>query len=291
MKDLRRLSIIGLGLLGGSVSLAVLRSFARVKVIGYSHRPSTRNKARKLAVSTDIVDCLKTSVACADLVILATPIMTFENIFSKIADSMPNGCIVTDVGSTKMLPHRWAAKMLPKRIHYIGSHPIAGSEQRGIEFARDDLFEGAICILTTTKKTDRQALQTLKSFWSKLGCSVKSMTPVEHDRIFANVSHLPHIAATALINANNKEELKFAGKGFIDTSRIASGPANIWSDVLLTNVNNTTKGIDKIIAELVKIKNAIKKENKQQIEQLLEKARTKRAILIKYKYKKKELIT
>jgi len=277
--------------LGGSVSLAVLRSFARVKVIGYSHRPSTRNKARKLAVSTDIEDCLKTSVACADLVILATPIMTFEKIFSKIADSMPNGCIVTDVGSTKMLPHRWAAKMLPKRVHYIGSHPIAGSEQRGIEFARDDLFEGAMCILTTTKKTDRQSLQTLKSFWSKLGCSVKSMTPVEHDRIFANVSHLPHIAATALINANNKEELKFAGKGFIDTSRIASGPANIWSDVLLTNVNNTTKAIDKIIAELVKIKNAIKKENKQQIEQLLEKARTKRAIFIKYKYKKKELIT
>jgi prephenate dehydrogenase len=290
MKDLKQLSIIGLGLLGGSVSLAVLRSFAQVKVIGYSHRPSTRKKARKLAVSSDVVDCLKLSVSCADLVILATPIMTFEKIFSEIADSLPDGCIVTDVGSTKMLPHRWAAKKLPKRIHYIGSHPIAGSEQRGIVFARDDLFEGAMCILTTTKKTDRQALQTLKSFWSKLGCSVKSMTPIEHDRIFANVSHLPHITAAALINANNNEELKFAGKGFIDTSRLASGPANIWSDVLLTNVNNATKGIDKIIAELVKIKKAIKKENKKQIEQLLEKARTKRAILIKYKYKKKELI-
>lgn len=276
--------------MGGSISLAVLRSFARVTVIGYSHRPSTRTKARKLAVSTDIVDCLKSSVSCADLVILATPIMTFEKIFSEISDSLPDGCIVTDVGSAKMVPHRWAAKKLSKRVHYIGSHPIAGSEQRGIEFARDDLFEGAMCILTTTKKNDRQSLQTLKSFWSKLGCSVKSMTPKEHDRIFANVSHLPHITAAALINANNNEELKFAGKGFIDTSRIASGPANIWSDVLLTNVNNMTKGIDKIITELVKIKTAIKKENKQQIEQLLEKARTKRAILIKYKYKKKELI-
>ncbi len=277
--------------MGGSISLAVLRTFARVQVIGYSHRSSTRTKARRLAVSTDIVDCLKSSVSCADLVILATPIMTFETIFSEISDSLPDGCIVTDVGSTKMLPHRWAAKKLSKRVHYIGSHPIAGSEQRGIEFARDDLFEGAMCILTTTKKTDRQSLQTLRSFWSKLGCSVKSITPKEHDRIFANVSHLPHITAAALINANNKEELKFAGKGFMDTSRLASGPANIWSDVLLTNVNNVTKGIDKIIAELVKIKKAIKKENKQQIEQLLEKARTKRAILVKYKYKKKELIT
>ena len=291
MKDLRQTTVIGLGLLGGSISLAVLRSFTRVKVIGYTHRPSTRTKARGLAVATEIVDCLKSSVSEADLVILATPIVTFEKIFSEIADALPNGCIVTDVGSTKVLPHRWAAKKLPKSVHYVGSHPIAGSEQRGIEFARDDLFDGAMCILTTTKKTNRQAVQTLKKFWSKLGCSVKSMTPAEHDRIFANVSHLPHITAAALINANNNEELKFAGKGFIDTSRIASGPVNIWADVLLTNANNTTKGIDKIIAELVKLKKAIKKENKREIEKLLEKARTKRAALIKYKIKKKEIIS
>jgi len=291
MKDLRQTTVIGLGLLGGSISLAVLRSFTRVKVIGYTHRPSTRTKARQLAVATEIVDCLKSSVSEADLVILATPIVTFEKIFSEITDALPNGCIVTDVGSTKVLPHRWAAKKLPKSVHYVGSHPIAGSEQRGIEFARDDLFDGAMCILTTTKKTNRQAVQTLKKFWSKLGCSVKSMTPAEHDRTFANVSHLPHITAAALINANNNEELKFAGKGFMDTSRIASGPANIWADVLLTNANNTTKGIDKIIAELVKLKKAIKKENKREIENLLKKARTKRAAMIKYKIKKKEIIS
>lgn len=291
MKDLRQITVIGLGLLGGSISLAVLRSFTRVKVIGYTHRPSTRTKARGLAVATEIVDCLKSSVSEADLVILATPIITFEKIFSEIADALPTGCIVTDVGSTKVLPHRWAAKKLPKSVHYVGSHPIAGSEQRGIEFARDDLFDGAMCILTTTKKTNRQAVQTLKIFWSKLGCSVKPMTPAEHDRTFANVSHLPHITAAALINANNNEELKFAGKGFMDTSRIASGPVNIWADVLLTNANNTTKGIDKIIAELVKLKKAIKKENKREIEKLLEKAKTKRAAMIKYKIKKKEIIS
>ena len=291
MKDLRQTTVIGLGLLGGSISLAVLRSFTRVKVIGYTHRPSTRTKARQLAVATEIVDCLKSSVSEADIVILATPIVTFEKIFSEIADALPNGCIVTDVGSTKVLPHRWAAKKLPKSVHYVGSHPIAGSEQRGIEFARDDLFDGAMCILTTSKKTNRQAAQTLKIFWSKLGCSVKSMTPAEHDRIFANVSHLPHITAAALINANNNEELKFAGKGFMDTSRIASGPANIWADVLLTNATNTTRGIDKIIAELVKLKKAIKKENKREIEKLLKKAKTKRAAMIKYKIKKKEIIS
>ena len=291
MKDLRQITVIGLGLLGGSISLAVLRSFTGVKVTGYTHRPSTRTKARKLAVASGIVDCLKSSVSEADLVILATPIVIFEKIFSEIAEALPNGCIVTDVGSTKVLPHRWAAKKLPKGVHYVGSHPIAGSEQRGVEFARDDLFDGAMCILTTTKKTNRRAVQTLQNFWSKLGCSVKLMTPSQHDRIFANVSHLPHITAAALINANNNEELKFAGKGFMDTSRIASGPANIWADVLLTNANNTTKGIDKIIAELVKLKKAIKKENKREIEKLLKKAKTKRAAMINYKIKKKEIIS
>jgi len=291
LKDLRQITVIGLGLLGGSITLAVLRSFSRVKVVGYSHRRTTRNKARQLAVATTIVDDINESVSNADLVILATPICTFEKIFSKIADSLPAGCIVTDVGSTKVLPHQWAARKLPKSVQYVGSHPIAGSEQRGIEFARDDLFDQTTCILTTTNKTNRQAAQTLKRFWSELGCSVKLMGPAKHDRILANISHLPHIIAAALINSNSSEGLKFAGKGFIDTSRIASGPANIWADVLATNAANTTKGIDKIIAELDKIKKAIKSQNKKQIENLLIKARNKRSALIKYKIKKKELIS
>jgi prephenate dehydrogenase len=291
LKELRQITVIGLGLLGGSITLTVLRSFSGVKTVGYTHRLSTRRKARQLTVATEIADNIRESVSSADLVILATPIHTFEEIFSTISDALPRGCIVTDVGSTKIFPHRWAAKQLPKTVHYVGSHPIAGSEQRGVEFARDDLFDRAVCILTTTKKTNRQAMQTLKKFWSDLGCSVKLMTPARHDKIFAGISHLPHIAAAALINANSSETLKFAGKGFIDTSRIASGPANIWSDVLLTNANNTIKGIDKIVAELLKLKKAIKSEDKKQIEKLLEAARNKRAALIDYKIKKKELLS
>jgi prephenate dehydrogenase len=291
MKDLRQITVVGLGLLGGSLSLAILRSFPRVKMVGYTHRPSTRAKARKLSIATEVVDCLQTSVSEADLVILATPIETFEETFSKIADALPNGCIITDVGSTKVLPHRWAARKLPKRVHYIGSHPIAGSEQRGIEYARDDLFDKAMCILTTTKTTNRKAVQTLKMFWSKLGCFVKLMPPAKHDKIFANVSHVPHITAAALVNASKIEDLKLAGKGFMDTSRIASGPVNIWADILLTNAKNIAKGIDKTIAELLKLQKAIEKNNKREVEKLLEKARTKRAKLIKYKIKKKELIS
>lgn len=291
MKDLEQITVIGLGLLGGSIALTTLRCFSGIKVVGYTHRRSTRQKARQLAVADEIADDVKTGVSRADIVVLATPIYTFEQIFSEIADALPQGCIVTDVGSTKVLPGRWAAKQLPKTVHYLGSHPIAGSEQRGVEFARDDLFERTLCILTATKKTSRQALQTLKRFWSKLGCCVKSLTPAEHDRIFANVSHLPHITAAALLNANNAEELKFAGTGFMDSSRIASGPANIWTDVLLANAKNSIRGIDKITAELTKIKKAIKSEDKKRVEKLLQQARTKRAAMISYKLKSKEIIS
>jgi prephenate dehydrogenase len=291
LKDLRQVSVIGLGLLGGSISLAVSRCFPGVKTVGYSHRAVTRRKARELAVAGEIVDDIATSVSGADIVIVATPISTFERIFGAIGDALPGGCIVTDVGSTKVLPHRWAAKELPKRVHYVGSHPIAGSEQRGVEFARDDLFERAICVLTTAKKTNKQAVRVVKEFWSALGCLVKLMKPGEHDRIFANVSHLPHVTAAALINANSIEELKFAGKGFIDSSRIASGPANIWAEVVLANADNVTKGIDRIIKELLKLKEGIKNGDEKHIENLLGRARAKRAMLIRRKIRNKEVIS
>jgi len=290
LKDLKQITVVGLGLLGGSIASGVLRCFTGVKVVGYAHRPSTRTKAIELAVATEVVDSLKQSVSKADLVILATPISTFEKIFDEISNALPDGCVVTDVGSTKVLPHRWAARKLPRRVHYVGSHPIAGSEQRGVDFARDDLCDRAMCILTITQKTNRQAVEKLERFWSKLGCSVKLMKPAEHDRIFANVSHVPHITAAALTNATNSNELKFAGKGFMDTSRIASGPANIWADVLLTNADNTSKGIDIVIAELLKLKKAINSKNRKQIEKLLTTAKKKRAALIDYKIRQKEIM-
>ncbi|MCJ7729960.1 MAG: prephenate dehydrogenase/arogenate dehydrogenase family protein, partial [Sedimentisphaerales bacterium] len=164
MLHLRKITVIGLGLLGGSVCLAVSRALSGVKTAGFAHRPSTRSKACRLKVADEIFDDMRTSVAGANIVILATPVCTFERIFREIADALPAGCIVTDVGSTKVVPHRWAAKYLPKSVHYVGSHPIAGSEQRSVEFARGDLFDRALCILTTTKTTDRRAMRILRKF-------------------------------------------------------------------------------------------------------------------------------
>ncbi len=291
MKSLRQVAIIGLGLLGGSISLAVRQRMPGVAVVGYSHRAATRRKAKALGIASQIADDLAAATATADLVILATPIFTFEEYFANLSRLVPPGCIVTDVGSTKVLPHLWADRKLGPSARYVGSHPIAGSEQRGVEFARDDLFDQARCILTTTPTTDRGATRLLKTFWSALGCFIRTMNPVEHDRVFANISHLPHVMAASLVNASDDDDMKFAGKGFLDSTRISSGPASIWTDVVLANRENIAAGIDRAIVELSKLRTAIQEGRREQITELLENARRKRAALVKYKIKQKELLS
>ena len=290
MKDLQQICIVGLGLLGGSVSLAIRQSTPAVKVIGYSHRAATRKKARDLALATQVVDDLSAAVADSDLVILATPIFTFDSYFEQMSGAIRPGCIVTDVGSTKTLPHLWAQHRLDSRVHYVGSHPVAGSEQRGLEFARDDLFAQARCILTTTPQTHRPALRTLRAFWSSLGCHVVTMSPQDHDRVFANISHLPHVLAASLVNASDPEDMKFAGKGFLDSTRIASGPSGIWTDVLLANGENIVQGINRVLAALTRLKQVVQDKDRNAIEAQLEAARKKRAALVQYKIRKKELL-
>lgn len=290
MKSLRQVSIIGLGLLGGSVALAVRQRMPGVQVVGYSHRAATRRKAKALGIATQVVGDLAAATATADLVILATPIFTFEEYFADLSRTVPPGCIVTDVGSTKLLPHQWAEQRLGNSARYVGSHPIAGSEQRGVEFARDDLFDTARCILTATPATDRTAMKLLKDFWSALGCSMRVMSPAEHDRVYANISHLPHVIAAGLVNASDDEDMKFAGKGFLDSTRISSGPASIWTDVLLANRENIAAGLDRTIAELSRLQAAIRDGQRDRITELLETARRKRADLVKYKIRRKELL-
>ncbi|HRT51880.1 MAG TPA: prephenate dehydrogenase [Anaerohalosphaeraceae bacterium] len=290
MKKLRQISVIGLGLLGSSVTLTISRSLAGVKTVGYSHRGVTREKARQLGVVDEVCDDIETCVREADMVILATPVCTFEGIFREIAPALPDGAIVTDVGSVKVLPHRWAERTLSRKIYYVGSHPIAGSEKRGVEFGRDDLFANSRCIVTKSRRTNAAALGRVRRFWQDLGCSVNVMTPAEHDRIFGRVSHVPHVTAVALVNAGDSEELKYAGKGFIDTSRVASGPANVWTDILMTNAENISRGIDAVIRELNRIQRAVLNKDAKAVERILSEAGAKRAALIKYKVKNKELL-
>jgi prephenate dehydrogenase len=290
LKKLRQVTVIGLGLLGSSITLGTSRNNSGIKTVGYSHRAVTRRRAKRLGIADIIFNDIYQSVADADIVILATPIGTFEEIFKTIAPVLKAGCVVTDVGSTKVLPHKWAKRILPKNVYYAGSHPVAGSEQRGVEFGRDDLFDEAGCIITKDASTNPAAVQILRKFWVSLGCKVGTMTPRRHDRIFSNISHLPHALAAAMLNASDVEQLKLCGKGFMDTSRIASGPANIWADVFWTNSANVCSSIDRIIKELGKLKKAVKLKDRKQIEKLLTLAGGKRAKLIKYKVSKKEIM-
>lgn len=289
MLKLKKISVIGMGLLGSSVTLSAKSGLSGTKVIGYSHRGSTRDKARQHEVAHEITDSLEQAVLGADMVILATPIQTFEDYFRQIGPNLKDGCIVTDVGSTKMLPHQWAQKRLPESVYYVGSHPIAGSEKRGLEFARDDLLAGAKCILTQTDQTNPDSIELLEKFWSKLGCKVSIMSPQTHDRIFGLVSHLPHIAAAAMVNASRSKDLQFAGRGFIDTTRVASGPANVWADILLTNSKNCAKGIQKLIAQLEELQDAVNRRDAEKVEKLLSSASEKRGKLIQYKIDQQEL--
>jgi prephenate dehydrogenase len=291
MKELRNISVIGLGLLGGSVALAAKQRLPGIRVIGYSHRASTRTRAKDLGIVTEVVDDLAAAVRRADLVILATPIFTFERYFADMSGDLSAGCIVTDVGSTKVMPHQWAEERLDKRAFYVGSHPVAGSEQRGVEFARDDLFYQTHCILTTTATTSRASLRALRSFWSALGCSIQVMDPQEHDRVFANISHVPHVLAAGLVNASDDDDMRLAGKGFLDSTRIASGPPTVWTDVLMANSGNIADGIDRTIEELRKLQKAIRSNTRQEIERLLETAQKKRAAVVRYKIRRKELLS
>lgn len=290
MAKLRQVSVVGMGLLGASITLAISRIAPSIRTVGFAHRASTRKKARQLEVAQVVTGDLQTCVEGADLIILATPICLFESLLLEIRKYAKPGAIVTDVGSTKRIPHQWADATLDKTMTYVGSHPIAGSEKQGVEYARDDLFDRARCIITQTKKTSFKSIQIVSEFWKSLGCIVEVMSPVRHDRILCNISHLPHATAASLVNATDSDELRYCGKGFIDTSRVASGPENIWADIFLTNCQNTTCGIDRLIRELKRFQSAVKSGDRKKLERFLSAAREKRAKMIEQKVRNKELL-
>jgi prephenate dehydrogenase len=225
----------------------------------------------------------------AQLVILASPIGTFEDLLKEMAPALPPGCIVTDVGSTKVLPVRWARKYLPKNVQFLGSHPMAGSEQRGVDFARDDLFNGANCILTPTSDTSGDTIRYLKNFWKQLGTRIQQMSPAKHDRVMGRISHLPHALAVALVNISEPDQMLLCGRGFLDTTRIASGPPGLWHDILMGNAGNMETAIAKLVKELQQIKKALHQNDSKAITKMLTDAQVKRNALVKKKMQRREL--
>ena len=249
----RRLGILGVGLLGGSIGLAVKSKLTSCKVVGYGHRRSSLDTALAVGAADEVYDDPAAAVQGADLVILCTPVGTFPDLLAAIAPSLADRAIVTDVGSTKSSVVEAAGKFLPQTARFVGSHPIAGSEKRGVEFARADLLHGATCILTPEPSTDRDALELIDSFWRLLGMRTTRVSPAEHDRRLADVSHLPHALAAALVRMQDDASFALAGKGFADTTRIAAGDANLWRDIFLDNRANLIASIERVGGELARL--------------------------------------
>ncbi len=193
------------------------------------------------------------AVLDSDLVILCTPVGIFGDMLGKISGSLKPGAIVTDVGSTKRSIVELARKHLPHGVHFVGSHPMAGGEKQGMPNARADLLTDATCILTPTESTDPGALATVDWFWKQLKMQTLQLSPGEHDRQVADISHLPHAVAAAMVRIQTTDALKLAARGFADSTRIAAGDSGLWRDIFLDNRDNVKAGIQRLQTELAEL--------------------------------------
>ncbi len=281
----KRLSIIGVGLLGGSIGLAVKSAAIPCHIVGYGHRRATLDKALASGAIDEPAGGLADAVKGADLVILCTPVGSFHQTLAGIAGSLSDGAIVTDVGSTKRSVVRDAAELLPKHVRFVGSHPMAGSEKRGIEFARADLFRGARCILTPDASTDREALASVDGFWRALGMTTTVLSPHEHDRLVSDVSHLPHAVAASLVMMQQDAALPLAGKGFLDATRIAGGDGALWRDIFLDNREHFADSLTCFRASLDTFLQLLEAGRGEDLAQWLDDAAARRAALLAQKLK------
>lgn len=270
----KKITIIGLGLIGGSLALAIKEKKLAKEITGVSRRKSTIDRAIKNKIVDFATLDLKSGVKDSDLVIISTPVLKIAEIAKSIAPFLRKGAILTDAGSTKRCVVKDIEKAKLKDIYFVGSHPIAGSEKSGIKYADKDLFKRACCILTKTKNTDPKAVAMLKKFWGGLGMRVVIMPPDTHDRLLSRISHLPHAVSVSLANSAGKDGLKFAAGGFKDTTRIASGEPELWKDIFFTNRDNLIKDIKILKKELLKIETALKSNNSRAILKLLSRAKS-----------------
>lgn len=270
------LSIIGTGLLGASVALAAKKNIAGVFICCCDKSAKVGEKALSFGVCDKFTDNPAECSKDADIIVMASPIFTFKDLFYKLKDSVKQGCVITDTGSTKTMPARWAKSIFNDKNIFIGSHPIAGCERSGIENAKAQMLEGAKCIVATDEETDKKQLDTVINFWQSIGCTVLTMSTQKHDKLYGILSHLPHACAAALVNTASETDLSLAGSGFRDATRISAGPSDIWEDIFLSNAENISGGIDKMIIALNELKTAINDRSREKISTFLNNAREKR---------------
>ena len=260
MKPFNKIAIIGVGLIGGSIGKALKSKALARQVTGVFRRKSSMNRAmRAKAVDSGTLD-MKKGVSDADLVIIVTPVSLIPHMAKKAGPFMKKGAIVTDAGSVKVFVENEVRKHLPRGVHFVGAHPMAGSEKTGVGSARGDLFRGAVTIVTKSASTDKSSLKRVKDLWAALGSEVVVMSPAEHDKRVALASHLPHIVAQSICLAVDKDNLKYTAGGFRDSTRIALSDPGMWNDIFRANGIEISSALDNVIDDLVKFKSLIRKK-------------------------------
>lgn len=286
-RPFRTIVIVGVGLIGGSIGMAVRKKRLADTVIGVGPREDELKRAVALkaidAYATDHRN-IKKAVEKADLVVLAAPVGRLETAARDLCSALPKNCAVTDVGSVKgPLVRRLESLFSPdpsSRSRFVGGHPIAGRETSGVESASANLFSNALCILTPTERTDPKAVAAVKQFWGAIGARTVSMDPDAHDRVLAIVSHLPHLVAYALVNTVLDLEskcgdlLSYSGGGFRDFTRVAASSPEMWCDICLFNRENLLSVIEAYEKILDRLKRLMVEGNAEGLRREFERAKT-----------------
>jgi prephenate dehydrogenase len=270
-------TIIGLGLIGGSIGLA-LRQGRKLgwEIVGYSRRQETVANALSLGVIERGETNLKDAVKQADFVIIATPVLTVKEIFSEIAPHLLSGCVVTDTASTKVQVVKWAEEILPPTVDFVGGHPMAGRETYGIQAAEAELFQGCTYCLTSSEKASPKSVDTVTGMVKKLGAIPFFIDAQEHDNLVAGISHLPMLLSAALVSLTTKNPSwskmsKLAVSGYHDLTRLASGNPEVNAHICLSNREAIVSWLDKFSQELEKYRQLVAGGDKR-LEQALTEA-------------------
>lgn len=278
----RQVVIIGVGLIGGSLGLVLKQKGLAKSVVGVGRRIENLELGVKLHAIDRYETQVRHAVQDADLVVLATPVQTYAGHLREWGGALCPGAVVSDVGSVKGSLVVEAEELVPAGVHFVGAHPIAGREKSGVAYASADLFQGARCLVTPTKRTDPQALDKICQLWEAAGSLILSMDPFVHDWVLGAVSHLPHVAAFGLMHAlHDLQEqmevpvdlLEYSGGGLRDTTRIAASSAEMWRDIGLANRKNLVHMIENYIQHLKKFKSLLEKGDEAGLAEALNKAK------------------
>jgi cyclohexadieny/prephenate dehydrogenase len=260
-----KIAILGIGLIGSSVARATRRGKLAGHIAGYEPTKAMLDRARAVGFADSLHDDIAEAVRDADLVIMAAPVGAYASLAQAMAPALKTGAIVSDVGSVKMAVVRDAGPHMPKGVHFIPAHPIAGTEQSGPEAGFAELFDGRWCILTPPENTDAAALEKLKAFWQGLGSKVEVMDAQHHDLVLAITSHVPHLIAYNIVGTaddlatvTQSEVIKFSAGGFRDFTRIAASDPTMWRDVFLNNKDAVLEVLGRFSEDLSALQRAIR---------------------------------